>query len=329
MTTMFHGYVLSKRNFAGRGALTGKNHSSAKRARRLNGLKLLLLFLPFFAVIIVLNYIPLFGWTYAFVDYSPGIALSKMTFVGLKYFKIIFSGGSNFGNVMLNTLVISLLKLVSTVVPVIFAISISQLKSSKLSRVIQSITSLPYFISWVLVYAIVFSFFSTDDGVVNKILITLHIINRPTNVLGNVQWAWVVQTLIGIWKETGYLAIIYLAAITGIDRELYDAADVDGANRWQKVLNITIPGITSTYLVLFLLTISNMLSNGFDQYWVFQNSLTTSKLEVFDTYVYRIGIINMQYSFSTAMGIFKTLVSVILLAIANFASKAIRGDYIV
>ena len=297
--------------------------------KNIKKIKLFLMILPFLVFTFIFSYFPLFGWSYAFVDYSPGLSIFSQKFVGLKYFQIIFDGGSDFGHVMINTLGISFLGLACSVIPVIFAILISQLRFPRFAKIIQSVTALPNFISWVLVYSLAFSFFSTNDGAINNILMSLHIINSPVDVLGNVDYAWYVQTLIGIWKGTGWGAIIYIAAISSIDSELFDAADVDGANRFQKIIHITIPGVLPTFFVLFLLSISNMLSNGFDQFWVFQNSLTVDKLEVFDTYVYRLGMINMQYSFSTAMGIFKTLVSVTLLTIANFVSKVVRGEYIV
>jgi ABC-type polysaccharide transport system permease subunit len=158
--------------------------------------------------------------------------------------------------------------------------------------------------------------------------LSLGVISAPISILTNVKIAWITQVVIGSWKGTGYAAIIYLAAISGIDQELYQAADVDGASGFQKILHVTLPGISSTYFVLLLLGIANMLSNGFEQYWLFGNGQTWDALEVFDTYVYRMGVTNMQYSFSTALGIFKTIVSVLLLTIANSLSKVVREESI-
>ena len=154
------------------------------------------------------------------------------------------------------------------------------------------------------------------------------VIEKPTNILINADLAWPFQICVSVWKSAGWNAIIYFAAITGIDQELYDAADVDGAGNFQKILHVTVPGLLSTYFVLLLMSIANMLSNGFEQYYVFQNALTTNKLEVLDTYIYKVGLSNLQFSLSTAMGIFKSGVSIILLTIANLASKAIRGESI-
>ena len=291
--------------------------------------KLLFLLLPFIIFVVIFAYAPLFGWSYAFYEYVPGLKLSEMNFVGLKNFKSIFGGGSGFYSVMGNTLAISGLSLICTVIPVIFAIMVSQLKSVKFSKFVQSVTSIPNFISWVLVYAMAFALFSTDSGAINTALLSFGIIKEPIDVLGDVKNAWYIQTLISIWKGTGWGAIIYLAAIAGIDQELYEAAAVDGAHRFQKIIHITLPGIAPTYMVMLLLGIANLLGNGFDQFWVFQNALTREKLEVFDTYIYRLGMINSQYSFSTAMGIFKSGVSIALLLIANRMSKIVRGEAIV
>ena len=208
------------------------------------------------------------------------------------------------------------------------AIAISQLKNKKYAKMVQTGTSIPNFISWVLVYSIVFMLLSSESSALNNILMGLGLVKEPVNPLTNAKHAWLIQVAIGAWKTLGYNAIIYLSAITSIDQELYQAADVDGANTWQKIVHVTVPGLLSTFFVLLLLAISNMLSNGFDQYWLLGNGMTWDKLEVFDTYVYRMGIKNMEYSLATAMGIFKSVVSIILLSFANWASKRLRGESI-
>lgn len=174
--------------------------------------------------------------------------------------------------------------------PAIFAIAISQLKNKKYAKMVQTGTSIPNFISWVLVYSIVFMLLSSESSALNNILMGLGLVKEPVNPLTNAKHAWLIQVAIGAWKTLGYNAIIYLSAITSIDQELYQAADVDGANTWQKIVHVTVPGLLSTFFVLLLLAISNMLSNGFDQYWLLGNGMTWDKLEVFDTYVYRMGI---------------------------------------
>lgn len=296
--------------------------------RQMKKIKLVLLLLPFMVFPAIFAYAPLFGWSYAFIDFSPGKSVFDSTFVGLKYFRRIFSNSKDFYLVMRNTLCISFLNICFSVLPAIFAIAISQLNSKRYAKIVQTCTSIPNFISWVLVYSIVFMLLSSEDSALNIILKHLGVIESSINPLGNLKHAWAMQVSIGIWKSLGYNAIIYLSAISSIDQELYQAAEVDGANTWQKIIHVTIPGLLSTFFVLLLLAISNMLSNGFEQYWLLGNSMTWDKLEVFDTYVYRMGIKNMEYSLATAMGMFKSIVSILLLTFANWASKKLRGESI-
>ena len=302
---------------------------SLNRTKRKKRMQLLLLALPLVALVFVFNYLPLFGWTYAFVDYYPGMALKDMKFAGLKYFKYIFSPMFDFPLVIRNTLVMSGLSILCKPVPIIFAILLTQLRSKRYSRVVQTVSAIPNFISWVLVYAIFFAFFSSEDAVFNRMMLSLGIWERTRNLLGDYSIAWRMQLFIAMWKYTGYEAIIYISAMASIDPELYCAADVDGAGRLQKILHVTIPGVMPTFLVLLLLSIANILSNGFEQYYIFQNPLTIDKLEVLDTYIYRMGILSNQYSFGTAVGMFKSMLSIILLLFANGMSKLIRGESII
>lgn len=173
-----------------------------------------------------------------------------------------------------------------------------------------------------------FALFSTD-GVVNNVLIGVGILQEPSNLLGNRDATWFLQTALNIWKTLGWNAIIYFAAIAGIDGELYDAASVDGAGRFQKILHITIPGITSTFFVLLLLQISNILALGIDQYLAFYNSMVADKITVLDLYVYRLGLVTQDYSYATAVGILKSVISIVLLFSANGLSKKIRGQSLI
>ena len=302
-----------------------KKKAAAAGGKRKRQITLVLLLLPFLVMIGIFNYAPLFGWSYAFVDYTPGVSIWDCQFVGLKYFERIFFGSGDFLRVLRNTLAISLLNILFSVLPAIFAIAISQVRSKRYAKIVQTCTSIPNFISWVLVYSMVYMLLSSEASALNTILKSLGVIQESLSPLTNNDHAWAMQVGINIWKTLGYNAIIYLSAITSIDQELYQAADVDGANTFQKIIHVTVPGLLSTFFVLLLLAISNMLSNGFDQFWLLGNGMTWDKLEVFDTYVYRMGIRNMEYSLATAMGIFKSIVSIILLTIANLGSKKLRG----
>lgn len=288
------------------------------------GLYPFLLSLPFILFIFVFSYLPLAGWICAFFDYQPGLKFSQMEFVGLKYFTYMFQSWGQTANVLKNTLVLSFLGLLCTPLPAVFAIMLTEVKSKWLKKIIQTTTTLPNFISWIITYGLAFSILSAD-GMVNTLLRNCGLIEGSINFLGDPSKSWVLMTLLGVWKTLGWNAIIYLAAIAGIDQELYDAASVDGANRWQRICHVTIPGLSSTYFVLLLLAISNLLSNGLDQYFVFSNPMVANKLQVLDLYVYQMGVVGRQYSFSIAIGIWKTMIGILLLLTANWLSKKIRG----
>ena len=303
--------------------------SRRKAGKPLNkeGLTLTLLAIPFVIFVFAFSYVPLFGWVYAFFDYIPGIPLWKCNFVGLKYFYLLFNDGGNLLNALKNTLVMSFLIILCAPLPVIFAIMVSEVPSNRYKKFIQTTTTLPNFVSWVIVFSLAYTLFSSD-GLLNQFLNMLHL-SGTTNLLGNDNTVWSFQTALWVWKNLGWNAIIYLAAIAGIDSELYDAASVDGAGRFSRIIHVTLPGISSTFIVLLLLSASNILSLGLDQYLVFYNSLVADHIEVIDYYVYRVGLLSRDYSFSTAIGMSKTVVSVILLFSINGISKKIRGDSII
>lgn len=307
-----------------------KNHITKGSARisQKDGLHLLLLALPFVAFVFAFSYVPLFGWIYAFIDYKPGISLMDSPFVGLKYFHILVQDWPTLVRVLRNTLAMSFLGILCTPLPAIFAIFLTEIPSTTFKKIVQTTTTIPNFVSWIIVYSLAFNIFSIE-GVFNQIFMNLGLISSPTNILANEDAVWYFQTALGVWKSIGWNAIIYFAAIAGIDSELYDAASVDGAGRFQKILHVTIPGISSTFIVLLLLAASNILSVGLDQYLVFYNSMVADKIEVIDYYVYRLGLITNDYSYATTVGILKTLVSVTLLFSINCLSKKVRGYGIV
>ena len=293
--------------------------------------QLFFLSIPFVIYIFIFNYLPLFGWSYAFFDYKPGIPLFENEFVGFKYFASLFNtptARQELVRVMTNTFAISFLGLACSVLPVIFAIFLSEIRSKKLQKFVQTVTTLPNFISWVLVYAIMFAMFAPEDGFINILLMKWNVISTPTNILADGEHVWLIQTMIGVWKGLGWGAIVYLAAIAGIDRELYDAAAVDGAGRFKKILHVTVPGIIPTFFVLLMLSISGIINNGLDQYFVFQNPMTKEKIEVLDLYVYNQGIASTNYAGATAIGIMKSFVSITLLFTVNKLSKLVRGESI-
>lgn len=299
--------------------------------KKLRGIKYLLLAVPFLIYVFAFSYVPLVGWIYSVFDYKIGqkfLDFGSMVFVGLGNFQKLFTERSEVLRVLRNTLALSALGLLSTPVPVVFAIMFNEIKNSKFKKIVQTATTLPNFISWIIVYGVAFAFFSVN-GFVSVLMQKIGIQPPVMGILGDADLTWVLQWILGIWKNFGWSAIIYIAAITGIDSELYDAAKVDGANKIQSILHITIPGIMPTYVVMFLLAVSNILSNGFDQYFMFYNPMVADKIEVLDYYVYKVGFYINDYSYSITLGMLKSILGIVLLFTANTLSKKIRGESIV
>ncbi|WOO39201.1 ABC transporter permease subunit [Anaerocolumna sp. AGMB13020] len=290
-----------------------------------------LLILPFLILCFMFSYYPLHGWIYAFYDYRAPLKLSQTEFVGFKWFKALYSNPTQVKQILIvlkNTFAMSFLGLATSFLPVLFAVFLSEIKCKRFKNVVQTLTTLPNFISWTLVYSVAFSLFSST-GMVNSVLQKFDLINAPLKFLDSNEHVWLMMILWSIWKGLGWGAIIYLAAIAGIDQEMFEAARVDGAGRYHIIKNITIPSLMPTYLVMLMFTVSSFLSNGMDQYYVFQNAFNKQHIQVLDLYVYNIGMTGKSLSLATAIGILKSLVSLTLLFFVNFVSKKTRGESII
>lgn len=296
-------------------------------------LQLFLMILPFLILVFIFAYLPLCGWRYAFFDYNAGDTLSMDAWVGWKWFKAPFENAATRNDiirVLRNTLAMSGLGIATSWLPMIFAIFLSEIKNQTSKKIIQTLTTIPNFISWVLVYAIAFCIFGTE-GFISSLMVNSGLWERGKNMLMGDSFIWVKMWLWGTWKGLGWSAIMYIAAISGIDQQLYEAATVDGAGRFQKMWHITLPELFPTYIVLLILSVSNILSNGMDQYLVFKNPTNKNPIEVLDLYVYQLSFgqgSNNNIPFSTVVSMFKSLVSVVLLFITNRVSKLIRGSSI-
>ncbi len=293
--------------------------------------RLFLMFLPFISLVAVFSYLPLWGWRYAFFDYKVGDTLSMDKFVGFKWFTELVKNPATVRdiiNVLKNTLGMSFIGLATSWLPMAFAIFLCEMKNIKFRRFVQTFTTVPNFISWVLVYAIAFCIFSTD-GFLSSLLVNLGIWQEGQNLLMNGSHTWLKMWLWGTWKGVGWSAIIYISAISGIDQQLYEAATVDGACRFQKMWNITVPSLLPTFFVLFLMSVANILSNGMDQYLVFKNATNTTSIMVLDLYVYELGIGKGSIPLTTVVSMLKSVVSVLLLFGANRVSKTLRGESII
>ena len=292
--------------------------------------RLLLMFLPVLVLTFIFCYLPLYGWRFAFFDYQAGKEMTMDSFMGFEYFRQLFGEAayrSDLVRVLRNTLVMSGLGIATSWLPIAFAILLAELRSSRMHRIVQTLTTIPNFISWVLVYSIALCIFSTE-GFINSIGVSIFgdSYTRVNYLMGD-SWIWVKMLLWGTWKGLGWSAIVYIAGIAGIDQQLYEAAKVDGANRWQCIRHITIPGLVPTYMVMLLMSVAGILSNGMEQYLVFENSTNTQTITVLDLYVYY-GI-QSSIEMSTIIGMFKSVIGVVLLFGANGISKAVRGESIV
>ena len=295
------------------------------------GFQLFLMLTPFIILVFILSYLPLYGWIYAFFNYKPGIPLTWDKFVGFKNFTNMVTNKYTFNDVvrvMRNTLAMSGLGFLTSPLPMIFAIFLTEIKFAPVKRVVQTLTTIPNFISWVLVYAVAYSMFSVGDGFVNRLLISTGAISDGINFLAAKDHIWLIMLAWGTWKGLGWGAVMYFAAISGIDQEQYEAAYMDGAGRFGVMWHITLPGLLPTYFVLLILSIANMINSGMDQYLVFQNAMNKSTIEVLDLYVYNIGFMGTNYSLSTAVSMLKSIISVFLLFSANGLSKLFRDQSI-
>ncbi|MCI9464721.1 MAG: sugar ABC transporter permease [Lachnospiraceae bacterium] len=303
-----------------------KKYFQNKRNRR--GFREFLYILPFLVLVAIFSYYPLYGWVYAFFDYKPPFPLSMDQFAGLKWFKSMVDNPVKLMQilkVLRNTFAMSGLSLLFSWFPMIFAVFLNEIKCVPFKKFVQTVTTLPNFISWVLVYSIAYCLLNST-GVVNSILMSLGIIESPQLFLQSADHVWFKMWVWLTWKNAGWSAIMYIAAITGIDGELTEAARVDGASRMQIIRHITIPSILPTYFVLVMLSLANFLSNGMEQYFVFENAFNKESIQVLDLYVYNLAMGNGGYSLSTAISILKSVVSVLLLCGTNGISKLVRGE---
>ncbi|MBP5183531.1 MAG: sugar ABC transporter permease [Lachnospiraceae bacterium] len=302
------------------------------KCEMISSYKLFLMFLPFIILAFLFSYLPLYGWRYAFFDYKSGPGnLTLDSFVGFKWFQSLIDNPmtrNDIIRVLKNTLIMSGLGIGTSWFAMAFAIFLSEIKNGPFRRVVQVFTTIPNFISWVLVYAIAFAIFS-NEGFINNLMSIITGTEQHRLFLMEDTGLHLKMLLWGVWKGIGWSAIVYIAGISGIDQQLYEAATVDGAGRFQKMWHVTLPGLLPTYSVMLLLAVAGILSNGMDQYLVFSNANTKDALEVLDLYVYTLGIGAGKIPLSTVIGMLKTLVSVVLLFMANGISKTVRGESII
>lgn len=301
--------------------MTPKIIRHAKKRKRWD---LFFLILPLMLLVLAFCYVPLAGWYFAFIEYRVGTPIWQCEFVGLNNFIKLFKTTA-FTRAFKNTLIFSSAKYVMLICPAVFAILFNEITNTHFRKFVQTASTLPYFISWVIVYGLVYALFSTE-GPVNQLLAVL---GTSQNLLINKDAVYLFQSLLYLWKMLGWNSIIYVAAIAGIDQQLYEAAAIDGAGHFRRALHVTVPGIMPTFVVLMLLGVADFVNNGMDQYYVFQNAMVYNKIESLELYTYKQGLKLMDYSYATAVGMFKSLICIVLLFATNAFAKKVRGESII
>ncbi len=268
------------------------------------------LLLPAALLVLLFNYIPMFGVVMAFQDYQPWLGIRGSEWVGLEHFRFLFSYPDS-KQVILNTLIIAGMKLIAgLIVPIIFALLLNELRMMAAKRIIQTMVYLPHFISWVVLGGILIDILGTD-GMLNRLLNFFG--QESIFFLGNGNWFRFTLIVSDVWKEFGFSAIIFLAALSNINPSLYEAAEIDGAGKWKQVLYVTLPSILPIIIVVATLALGRILDGGFDQILNLYNPLVYSKGDIIDTFVYRVGLTKGEFSFGTAVGLFKSVVGFALI----------------
>ncbi|SFF08018.1 putative aldouronate transport system permease protein [Paenibacillus catalpae] len=298
--------------------------------KRMRGQKqLMLMSLPILIYVVIFSYYPIWGWTMAFQNFSPAKQFSEQQWVGFKQFKFLFSD-EIFLQVLRNTIGMSLINMVlGFVTAIVFAVLLNEIKNKLYKRTIQTISYLPHFLSWIIVTGIVANTLSVDGGIVNDVLMKLGFINEPVMWLSKPHYFWGIVAGSHIWKEVGWNAIIYLAAITSIDPSLYEAAEIDGANRYKKMMHITLPGIKSIVIILLIMNLGWILEAGFEVQYLLGNGVVVDWSQTIDIFVLKYGLQVGNYSLATAAGIFKTAVSITLIFAANKIAQRFGEDKLI
>lgn len=273
---------------------------------------------------IIFQYIPIYGISIAFQDYIPGAPFIGNDWIGFKNFELVFSS-KPFLEALRNTILISFYKIIfGFPFPIIIALLLNEVRAVRFKKIVQTAIYFPHFVSWVIVGAIIISFFSINDGMVNIVLKSMGL--EPVNILTLPKYFRPLLVVSSMWKEAGMNSIIYLAAIAGVDVQVYEAAFIDGASRWQQMRYITLPGIASTVSIMFILQLGGILSAGMEQTLVLLNPIVSGVGENIDTFVYKVGLKQGDYSFSTAVGLFKSAVGYFLVMSTNRLSKIVKGE---
>ena len=287
--------------------------------------QLMLMSVPMLLYVILFNYAPMWGWITAFQDYKPKAGIFGSKWVGMKNFLWLF-GREDFLNSIRNTLAMSVINLIfGTISSILLAILLNEVRNRGFKRTVQTVTYLPHFLSMVIVVGMAQNIFASD-GAVNGLLKGLHLVKEPVFFLGEGRYFWWLVGVINVWKEVGWNTIIYISAMTSIDPSLYEAASIDGAGRFHRILHVTLPGIKSTFVILLIMNIGHLMEAGFEIQYLLGSSVVMDWSQTIDIFVLQYGISKQQYGVATAAGMFKSIVAIILLVAANTMAKQLDED---
>ena len=290
--------------------------------------QMLLMSVPMLLYVFLFNYAPMWGWITAFQDYKPKAGIFGSRWVGMDNFKWLF-GRADFINSIRNTLAMSIINLVmGTVSSILLAVLLNEVRNRVFKRTVQTVTYLPHFLSMVIVVGMAQNIFASN-GAVNNLLMALGIVNNPVFFLGEGKYFWWLVGVINVWKEVGWNTIIYISAMTAIDPCLYEAASIDGAGRFQRILHVTLPGIKSTFVILLIMNIGHLMEAGFEIQYLLGSSVVMDWSQTIDIFVLQYGISKQQYGVATAAGMFKSIVAIILLISANTVAKRLDEDTLI
>ncbi len=280
--------------------------------------------IPGILYFLLFKYVPLFGSVMAFQDYNIFKGYLGSPWVGLEHFQKMFQY-TDFLRILKNTLLLAFYSLaISFPVPIILALLLNEIRKVLFKRVLQTVFYMPHFLSWVVIGGIAIEILSPRSGIVNNIITSMGF--EPIYFMGEESYIRTILVSSGVWKDAGWGTIIYLAALTSINPELYEASEIDGAGRWKQTLSITLPALMPTITILFLLQIGHFMDFGFERVSIFLNTLNSGKGEILDTYIYTVGLLDRQYSYTTAIGLFKSVVGLVLIMTGNTLSKKMTGE---
>jgi putative aldouronate transport system permease protein len=314
------------KNMSGKQKSTSENGIGFRIKKYLeHNWQLWIMLLPAMLYILIFCYVPMYGVQLAFREYSFSAGITGGKWVGLKYFKQYFESDMFF-TTLRNTFLISFWSIVvGFPAPIILAMIINQLRNAKWKKVVQTTVYIPYFISVVVMVSMINVLFANGSGVISNFLKAIHLVGSDVNILGKASCFIPLYVLTGVWQSAGWNSIIYIAALSSVDTQLYDACKIDGANRWQTMIHIDFPAIVPTIMILLIMNMGNILNVGFDKVYLMQNSLNLGVSQVISTYVYSVGVKSSQFSFGTAVGLFNTVVNFVFLVVTNWISKRATG----